>query len=111
VEEFQAALESFSTDLQVEIRKVLQSIGRDIKEYARAIVPVRTGFLRSSIYYETVEWDLTVGARSLYAAFVEFGTRYMHPRPYLGPAFDTFSPMVTSLMLFAIDEAKARAGL
>jgi hypothetical protein len=57
---------------------------------AKRLCPVDTGRLRSSI-----AWRLETDARGLhavvgtgvtYAAYVEFGTRYMRARPYLRPA-------------------------
>ena len=50
-------------------------------------VPVRTGYLRSTIYAEIKGTDLEIGARAHYAAAVEFGhRRYPVARPYIRPA-------------------------
>lgn len=49
---------------------------------ARALVPVRTGYLRSTLRAGT--HGVFTGCS--YALFVETGTRRMHARPYLRPA-------------------------
>lgn len=55
---------------------------------AKAYAPVDTGYLRSSIRAVSVsagkEADVVVSAP--YAAFVEYGTRYMPAQPFLYPA-------------------------
>jgi len=51
---------------------------------AKATVPVRTGLLQSQIGAEPVsphEWDFY--AKTHYATFVEFGTRFMAAQPYM----------------------------
>jgi HK97 gp10 family phage protein len=69
-----------------------------IQERAQAVVPVRTGALRASIKVETpIATDtkpagmriVIVSANMPYAAFVEFGTRFMAARPYLRPAAES----------------------
>lgn len=56
---------------------------------ARSTVPIKTGYLQSQIRIE--EYDpqnlyIRGGAYTHYAAFVEWGTRKMHARPYWVPA-------------------------
>lgn len=57
---------------------------------AKSIVPVDTGYLKSSIFAESGERgksaDVIVGAP--YAAFVEYGTYKMAAQPFLTPAFE-----------------------
>ncbi|RLE37706.1 HK97 gp10 family phage protein, partial [Candidatus Woesearchaeota archaeon] len=65
----------------------LTSLGENIVDEARSIVPVRTGYLRSTIYYERKgKHKLIVGAKAHYAGYVEYGTRKMAAQPYLRPA-------------------------
>jgi HK97 gp10 family phage protein len=49
-----------------------------------------TGRLVSSIQHWTSSDGLSiaVGSQVDYATYLEFGTRYMQPRPFLGPAID-----------------------
>ena len=43
-----------------------------MKAEAQKIVPIRTGYLRSTIYGKVKEWVVEVGADAAYALFVEF---------------------------------------
>lgn len=69
----------------------------DIEAKAKAKAPVgkvRGGTLRRSIHTPWRPGDLStvVGSSVHYAAFVEFGTRYMAARPYLRPAYAAVMP-------------------
>ncbi|QXT62753.1 HK97-gp10 family putative phage morphogenesis protein [Tessaracoccus palaemonis] len=72
----------------------------EIESLAKQQVAVDTGYLKSTIGVNSA-FDLrtstsdlvaTVGASAHYAAYVEYGTAKMPPRPFLGPAFDTVRP-------------------
>lgn len=57
-----------------------------IMENAQAIVPVRTGHLKSTITKAGGGSHWIVTATALYAIFIEFGTRFMAAQPFLRPA-------------------------
>lgn len=60
---------------------------QDAKVYSQGIVPVRTGYLRSTIDWEKVaRFKWLFGASANYAKAVEEGTFRMRPRPYIAPA-------------------------
>jgi HK97 gp10 family phage protein len=64
-----------------------------IMNRAMELAPVKTGNLRRSIHIETTEKTPTrcvasVGPHVDYAIYLEFGTRFMHPRPFMRPAFE-----------------------
>jgi HK97 gp10 family phage protein len=65
----------------------------DIEAHAKTVVPVDTGNLKNSIQ-TSVEGDLTaiVGTHVEYAPYVEYGTRRMAAKPYLGPAAEAVRP-------------------
>ncbi|MCC7210135.1 MAG: HK97 gp10 family phage protein [Anaerolineae bacterium] len=68
---------------------VLSEAARELENNARAIVPVRTGYLRSSIsHFRENARRYIVEAAAHYAAYVEFGTRYMAAQPYMRPALE-----------------------
>ena len=65
---------------------------QDAAAEARRIVPVDTGYLRSSIFHAAERrrhgWSVTLGAEAHYAGFVEWGTSRMAAQPYLRPAYE-----------------------
>lgn len=58
---------------------------------AKAYAPVRTGFMKSNIVMEEGRdrkgFFVEVYCRAAYWKWVEFGTRFMAPQPFMRPAF------------------------
>ena len=111
VEEFVAAMERFDSGMQRHVHRKLVSWAADVKAFAKKIVRVRSGHLRSKIYAEVKDWVARIGADATYALFVELGTRYMRARPYLYPAIQEYLPVLEQVICEAIEDAKAEAGL
>jgi HK97 gp10 family phage protein len=111
VEEFKQAVQQLDSAMQKYVHELLACWAADVKALAKQLAPVRTGYLRSSIYAKVQEWVAEIGAEATYAMFVEFGTRYMQARPYLFPAVEEYLPELERIILEAIDQAKAEAGL
>jgi HK97 gp10 family phage protein len=111
VEEFKQAVQQLDSAMQKYVHELLVGWAADVKALAKQLAPVRTGYLRSSIYAKIQEWVAEIGAEATYAMFVEFGTRYMQARPYLFPAVEEYLPKIEQIILEAIDKAKAEAGL
>ena len=82
-------------------------LGDEMVSIARGIVPIRTGFLRDSIFADFVESDLTLtfGATAPYADFVEFGTYKMRAQPYLRPALDSSQDRIVNAILMGVTDA------
>jgi hypothetical protein len=97
--------------LQNEVFRYLVSWAADVKALARQLVPVKTGFLRSTIYAVVKDWLVNIGADATYAYFVEAGTKNMAAKPYLYPAIVEYLPQLEQIILAAIDAAKAEVGL
>lgn len=83
---FMASLRVAVAALLVETEAELWRLGLQIQNYARLLAPVDTGRLRSSITATKGDRVVTIGTNVEYAAFVEFGTRYMAAQPFLRPA-------------------------
>jgi len=111
IEEFQRAMRNFDSAMQRQVHRQLLSWAADVKALARQLVPVRTGYLRSTIYAKISEWVAEIGAEATYGLFVEFGTRRMRAQPYLYPAIQQHLPRLEQIILDALDAAKAEAGL
>lgn len=111
VEEFKKALEKLDSAMQRQIHEQLAKWAANVKDAAKQLAPVRTGYLRSSLYAEIQGWTAKIGAEASYAGFVEFGTRYMQARPYIYPALQRHLPQLEQIILEALDAAKREAGL
>lgn len=81
-------------------------------ETARALVPVRTGYLKSSIECEDQGLTVLFFAFAHYASYVEEGTWKMPARPYFQPAldsaFEAFYEASNEAVLQAGEELHAR---
>jgi len=75
-------------DQQARVSALVRRAAFEIEARAKQLAPVRTGHLRNSIQTDVESNGLAahVGTSVAYAAYVEFGTRRMAPRPYLAPA-------------------------
>lgn len=111
IEKFQEVMSRFDSGMQRHVHRRLVSLAADIKAAARRKVPVRTGYLQSTIYAKVKEWIVEVGAEAAYAMYVELGTRYMRARPYLYPAIQEYLPKLEAIISEAIEAAKQEAGL
>jgi len=111
VEQFQAAMQRFDSGMQRQVHSFLASWAADVKAEAQKIVPVRTGYLRSTIYAQVKQWVVSVGAEAAYAYFIELGTQYMQAQPYLYPAIEQYLPSLEKVILDALEAAKSEAGL
>lgn len=72
---------------------------RKAYDEARRLVPVRTGYLRSTIYWvKKALASYSLGASASYAQFVEYGTSRMDARPFLRPALLTYFSNMEKLL-------------
>ena len=110
-EEFKQATARFDAEMQRQLSEQLAQWAENVKAEAARLVPVRTGYLRSSIYARTQEWQTEIGAEAAYAVYVEFGTCYARARPFIQPAVQAHLPELERVFLAALDLAKAEAGL
>jgi HK97 gp10 family phage protein len=110
-EEFQRAIDRFNSSMKNQVQTQLYNWALMVQRDAERIVPVRTGYLRSTIYAKTREWQMEIGAEATYAAAVEFGTCFMQAKPYLNPAIETHLSELENVILKAIDFAKMEAVL
>ncbi len=105
------ALSRFDTSMQNRVQEQLSQWAESVKGNAERLVPVRTGYLQSTIYAKSQGWQIEVGAEATYAAAVEFGTHDTRAQPYLYPALETHLPNLETTLLEALDLAKVEAQL
>jgi HK97 gp10 family phage protein len=89
-----------SAELKQAIQDAIEAAGQEMVATARQIVPVRTGYLQSTIYHKTDPGELTLelGAKADYALYVEMGTRRMAAEPFIRPAVDAGLEKLQSLI-------------
>jgi HK97 gp10 family phage protein len=109
--EFKQAVARFDAEMQRQVHGQLVEWAEGVKTEAKRLVPVRTGYLRSTIFARIQEWTAEVGAEAAYAANVEFGTRYAMAQPFLQPAVQARLPELERVMVEALNLAKVEAGL
>jgi HK97 gp10 family phage protein len=104
-------MQKFDSGIQREVHSFLASWAADVKAQAVKNAPMVTGYLRSTIYAKVKEWVVDVGADASYALFIELGTKYMQAQPYLYPAIQQYLPELEAVIVSAIEQARAEAGL
>ncbi len=109
--EFTQAINRFDAAMQKRIQEQLAFWAESVKADAQRLVPVRTGYLQSTIFARNLDWQVEVGAEATYAAAVEFGTFNMQAQPYLNPAVEAQLPRLEGALLQALDSAKVEAEL
>jgi len=107
--EFQLKMERIDASMKARVQQRLEELAESIKETAQRIAPVRTGYLRSTIFTEAAEWTVTAGASAPYAAYVEFGTRFMHGRRFLSQAVEMHHPQLVNIVGQAVNESIVEA--
>lgn len=110
-EEVLQALQHLDEAMLRQVQERLEHWAMEVREYARSLAPVRTGYLRSTIYATVKDWVAEIGAEASYAMFVEFGTRHMKARPYLYPAIQEHLPRLEAVIVEALEHAASEAGL
>ena len=81
----------------------LKNSGEKVVEEARRRAPVDTGYLRSSIDGNYIdEFEYEVIAEADYAIFVEKGTRYMSPQPFMEVSLDVAEPEFINKIKFVL---------
>lgn len=107
VRELASDLRASGEETARRMRLVVQKVAADVKRDAQIGAPVDTGFLRSSISYETRAGKFSaraeIGPTANYGAFVELGTSRMGARPYLFPAMDRHEATFLAAMKRAAD--------
>jgi HK97 gp10 family phage protein len=104
-DEIVSKLQNISDSLTRNIGAALREGAQLIVDSAQANAPVDTGFLRDSIQVaEESDTSVTVVAEAEYAAFVEYGTRFMSAQPFFEPAIEEAKQQIQQLLRDAISE-------
>lgn len=84
----------------MQARVVVRKVAADIEASAKALAPVDTGNLKSSITTSrnASGFAAEVGPTANYGIFLELGTSRMPPQPFMGPAADHHTPVFEQAM-------------
>jgi len=100
-------LRGLTERMKQNIIRETDAVGADMEALAKSIVPVRTGFLRDSIFHDIVESNLgfDFGAKADYALWVEMGTRRMRAQPFIRAALEANQAKLIDSILRAVMQA------
>jgi len=110
-EECAQALSRFDSGMQTRVHSRLAQWAETVKTETTRLAPVRTGYLRSTIFARAREWQAEVDVEAAYAATVEFGSHRAQARPFFQPAVQQRLSELEGLLLEAVDSAKTEANL
>jgi len=110
VERIMDKLSRFSDQLKPDVHLTMESYVQKMYEASCGLAPVRTGFLRGSIYWRPINlMHFVFGAAADYAKFVEYGTSRVAARPFLRPAMDMVWPEMIRGICLKIRELLERS--
>lgn len=112
-EQLSYALEAaFPRALDANILAAIETVVNRILDTARRLVPVRTGFLLSTIGAEVFEkWAFTIYARAPYAGYVEWGTFRMYARLFMTHAIEMHQAELTQELADAVIKSAQESGI
>jgi len=112
-EELSSALKAaFPGALDNNVLFAIETVVNRILDTARRLVPVRTGFLLSTIGAEVFErWAFTIYARAPYAGFVEWGTFRMVARLFMTHAIEMHQAELTQELADAVVKSAQESGI
>lgn len=99
-----ADLTSAGRQVGTKARDVIRKTAYDIEASAKALAPVDTGNLKSSISHTDARIGTTgalaieIGPTANYGIFLEVGTSRMPAQPFMGPAADRHAPSFEQAM-------------
>lgn len=73
-----------------QVKQIVRKHGAELQTKAMRNAPVDTGAMKRSISLEIQQGGLSakIEPKAEYSAYVEYGTRYMEAKPFVGPAFN-----------------------
>jgi HK97 gp10 family phage protein len=110
-EELKQGLDRLDVGLKSHLHERLGEWAENVRAEALRLAPAKTGYLRSTIYARTCEWQAEIGAEATYAANVEFGTSRAEAKPFLNPAIEANLPQLERFVAEALETAAMEAGL
>jgi len=96
--ELNVLLQGIPTEFPTIFQQVTGNRAQQMVSEMTSIVPVRTGYLKSTIGSSSTTLAMEVYVDAPYAGFVNFGTRFQRAQPYFsGPVERHIQPMIDEL--------------
>ena len=100
--------ETFPDAVDTGVVEAVRTVSERMLQTANRLVPVRTGFLKSTIMLEKTsiaKWAFRLVARAPYASYVEWGTSRMAARLFMTQAVEFHKPEMWEQVENAVAEA------
>lgn len=110
IEELESKLAELTPEMHGRIKAAMAEEKEAIVNLAKRFCPVRTGYLRSTIYGMVKGLSLVVGAVAPYAIYQEFGTSRIKPRFFLTRAVNERLHVVVEKISMEIGEVVKEKG-
>lgn len=94
-----------TVSVPVDYSPALEAAQEAFMEVATALVPVDTGYLKSSIHAKIAGLDLEMFADAEYAGYVEYGTWKMMAQPYFEPAISAAGAAFSAAAQLCLQQA------
>lgn len=112
VDELSSSLQAFAGSLDESVLSAIERVVDRILATARLLVPVRTGFLLSTIGAEVIaKWAFVIYARAPYAGYVEWGTFRMYARLYMTHAIEQHQGELQQEIASAVVQSAQESGI
>jgi HK97 gp10 family phage protein len=102
------ALQQLMEDYPEAVGAALMRVAEQMLQLSNVLVPVRTGFLRSTLgVRQNSNFSITFYATAPYAAYVEFGTRRMSARLFMTRALQQYQAAFPQEIAGALQQLQA----
>jgi hypothetical protein len=89
IQGFTSAMAGYVQQYPLTVTSAMKTVAERVLETANVLVPVRTGFLKSTLgYRQDNPFQVTFFATAPYAPIVEFGSRRMSARLFLSRSIE-----------------------
>jgi hypothetical protein len=89
IQGFKGAMTGYVQQYPWAVALAMKTVAERVLETSNVLVPVRTGFLRSTLgFRQDTNFQVTFFATAPYAPMVEFGTRHMSARLFLSRSIE-----------------------
>ncbi|MCW3998928.1 MAG: HK97 gp10 family phage protein [Candidatus Bathyarchaeota archaeon] len=104
-QDFRDRIQKVDQAIQDAVQDALVQAANAMVLRARQLVPVRTGYLQSTIYAKAQQWQIELCASASYAAFQELGTSRIQPHLFLTRSLQEVLPQLPAFISEAIQRS------